>query len=293
MDLLSSRPLREGSRGGRSEFSWEAVKGDKDRENYLGHSLMAPVGRWQQGKDLTWYAKDNKSQAADEERARRVEELRKVKEAEEDEMARALGLPVKIRNREPEQEVIREEAKSVLRGVADHDRVDGKGLGFGKAGDFGGRSGEGWEKAESQGLQSRRERDSRIREWGPPSRMDLRDAIRDRGEGSEWGDRRAERWRRNPSRERDRHRSRRDRSRSRDRNGGPRHDDDSRRSSRRNRNERDGSPARKKRSMIRSRSPEHGRGGSGHHQKDVGGFKPESSDRRRDRSRDRDYGRRQ
>ncbi|RPB20786.1 hypothetical protein L211DRAFT_762832, partial [Terfezia boudieri ATCC MYA-4762] len=93
MDLLSSRPLREGSRGGRSEFSWEAVKGDKDRENYLGHSLMAPVGRWQQGKDLTWYAKDNKSQAADEERARRIEELRKVKEAEEDEMARALGLP--------------------------------------------------------------------------------------------------------------------------------------------------------------------------------------------------------
>jgi len=31
------------------EFTWEDVKADKHRENYLGHSIKAPVGRWQKG----------------------------------------------------------------------------------------------------------------------------------------------------------------------------------------------------------------------------------------------------
>uniref|UniRef100_A0A3B4Y2I0 Chromosome 1 open reading frame 35 n=1 Tax=Seriola lalandi dorsalis TaxID=1841481 RepID=A0A3B4Y2I0_SERLL len=67
-----------GIRGGQDQFNWDDVKVDKHRENYLGNSLMAPVGRWQKGKDLTWYAKDKKGKEA----LSREDELAAIKAAE-------------------------------------------------------------------------------------------------------------------------------------------------------------------------------------------------------------------
>ncbi|KAG2154354.1 kinase phosphorylation protein-domain-containing protein [Suillus bovinus] len=78
-------PIRGGTRGGQAEFKWTDVSADKDRENYLGHSINAPTGRWQKNKDVHWYNRDIKSDSE------RQEEIRKIKEAEAEALAAALG----------------------------------------------------------------------------------------------------------------------------------------------------------------------------------------------------------
>ncbi|KAK0548318.1 hypothetical protein OC861_003629 [Tilletia horrida] len=82
-------PTRGGTRGGQAEFSWDQVRNDKDREHYLGHAIMAPTGRWQNGRDVTWYNKDKNETS--KEQAARLEELQKIKLAEEQALASVLG----------------------------------------------------------------------------------------------------------------------------------------------------------------------------------------------------------
>ncbi|KAG2465341.1 MMTA2 protein, partial [Polypterus senegalus] len=86
-ELEATRPVKfnmfgscraGGVRGGQDQFSWDEVKGDKHRENYLGNSLMAPV-ELAKGKDLTWYAKEKATEGTMSKQA----ELLSVQQAEQ------------------------------------------------------------------------------------------------------------------------------------------------------------------------------------------------------------------
>jgi hypothetical protein len=86
-------PPRGGTRGGRSEFSWDNVKADQSREYYLGHSVKAVTGRWAKGKDVYWYTRDKEEgESAD---IRRENEMAMVKQREQDLMMEALGMKPK------------------------------------------------------------------------------------------------------------------------------------------------------------------------------------------------------
>ncbi|XP_028805187.1 multiple myeloma tumor-associated protein 2 homolog [Neltuma alba] len=132
-------PTRGGVRGGRDQFSWDDVKVDKHRENYLGHSIKAPVGRWQKGKDLFWYSRDKKSMNAEMEAAK--EEIKRIKEEEEQAMREALGLAPKRASRPQGNKLDKHEYSELVKrgstaedaggGHAEAVRVDG--LGFSRA----------------------------------------------------------------------------------------------------------------------------------------------------------------
>ena len=93
---------------------------------------MAPVGRWQKNKDLSWYAKGDTSAAALTAAEQRKEEIRKIKEAEESALSEALGYGPTIRSNANETPIGQKEVEKAIKETAEGDDEDApKGVGFG------------------------------------------------------------------------------------------------------------------------------------------------------------------
>lgn len=102
------------------------------------------VGRWQKNKDLSWYAKGDDSQKAVDAANARADEIRRIKEAEQDALSEALGFKVEPRLREHQLAGPKEVEKAIKEAAEGDEEDGGKGLGFGG---FAGATAGGGEEA--------------------------------------------------------------------------------------------------------------------------------------------------
>lgn len=190
-------------------------------------TLSTAVGRWQKGKDLTWYAKGDSDTALTPEQ-QRLAEIKRIKEIEQDALSEALGFKVVRRHVDT---IDQDEVRRVIKesGVGDQpegdDKEEAQGVGFGKGGrSAGGQLGKEDEKGATNddsvgrvdtGYRVAGEKE-RLEGYGRSRKDKVGGGGRDRDRERD-GHRRRHRSRsQSPSRnkERERHRHRRDRDES-------------------------------------------------------------------------------
>jgi hypothetical protein len=83
-----SHQIRPGVRGGRDQFSWDQVKEDKQRSNYLGSSIHGVPDKFKKGPETFWYAKEKITETNGSE----TSEIKSIKAKEKQMMEALLGV---------------------------------------------------------------------------------------------------------------------------------------------------------------------------------------------------------
>jgi len=126
---------RGGNRGGKDQFNWEDVRGDKYKDYYIGQSMKINTGNWwNRGIGILNVEKGRGDKT--KEQLVSDSEISKVKQEEQQLMMEALGLRPKIR-RESGRALEKHEFKDLCRrGTTQRDSTDTDrigGLGFAPA----------------------------------------------------------------------------------------------------------------------------------------------------------------
>ena len=90
-----SHQIRPGARGGRDQFSWDQVKEDKQRSNYLGSSIHGLPDKFKKGPETFWYTKETNTIS---EKKSEKSEIALLKEKEKLAMDTLLGGNLKKNN---------------------------------------------------------------------------------------------------------------------------------------------------------------------------------------------------
>lgn len=101
-----SHQIRPGARGGRDQFSWDQVKEDKQRSNYLGSSIHGLPDKFKKGPETFWYAKETKTIS---EKKSEKSEIELIKEKERLAMEALLGGSIK------KKDIVKEQVKQDLK----------------------------------------------------------------------------------------------------------------------------------------------------------------------------------